>query len=85
MTASVPSFDPTGEAWERAAAEREFWREHHQQYLEQYPEQFVAVHDGAVVADSDLEQILRILEKKRLEPGRVWVRFITADAGRVMP
>jgi hypothetical protein len=82
---SSPSLDSAHEAW--AAAEREdaFWREHYAQILEQYPEQFVAVQNGMVVAaDSDLQQLLRILEKKRVDRRQVWVRFMTADARRVM-
>jgi hypothetical protein len=70
-----------------AAADEEdaFWREHYNDYLEQYPEQFVAVSAGKVVAtDSDLKQLLRILDKKGLEPRGVWIRFVTADPRRVM-
>jgi uncharacterized protein YifE (UPF0438 family) len=83
---STPSLDSAHEAWGAAEKEDAFWRKHHAQLLEQYPEQFVAVESGTVVAtDSDLQQLLRILEKKQLDRQQVWVRFMTADARRVMP
>ena len=85
MGPATPSLDGADEAWAAAEEEDTFWHEHYGQYLEQYPDQFVAVSDGAVVAtDSDLQQLLRILRKKGLDPRRVWVRFMTADPRRVM-
>ena len=86
MGASTPSLEGAQRARAAAEAEDAFWREHYGQYLEQYPDQFVAVSGGAVVAtDSDLQHLLRILDKKGLDPRRVWVRFMTADPRRVMP
>ena len=83
---STPSLKGAREAWAAADQEDAFWREHYRQFLDQYPEQFVAVHNGQVVAtDSDLRQLIRILEKKRLDRRQVWVRFMTADPRRVMP
>ncbi len=74
------------EAWQAAEAEDAFWREHYSRLLEQFPDQFVAVHDGRVVATStDLQDILRALDERGLDPRKVWVRFVTADARRVMP
>ena len=85
VAASNPSLDGARDAWEAAELEDAFWREHYGQYLEQYPDQFVAVSEGEVVAtDSDLQQLMRILEAKRLDARRVWVRFMTTDPRRVM-
>ena len=86
MGSATPSQEGVRAAWQAADAEEAFWRQHYGSYLEQHPDQFVAVHEGKVVAtDSDLGQLLRILEAKRLDPRRVWVRFVTADPGRLMP
>ena len=83
--ARTPSLGGAHDAWEAAEVEEAFWREHHGQYLEQYPDQFVAVSEGEVVAtDSNLQQLMRILEARRLDPRRVWVRFVTADPRRLM-
>ena len=83
---TTPDIEGIHKAWEAAAAEDAFWREHYSRLLEQYHDQFVAVHDGHVVATSpDLQQLLRSLDERRLEPRQVWVRFVTADVRRVMP
>ena len=83
---TTPEIEGLHKAWEAAEVEEAFWREHYGQFLEQYPDQFVAVHDGDIVATSpDLQQLLRSLDERRLEPRQVWVRFVTADVRRVMP
>ncbi len=85
MTTS-PGLEGLGEAWAAAEAEDAFWREHYSQLLEQFPDQFVAVHDGHVVATStDLQGLLQSLDERQLEPRQVWMRFVTADVRRVMP
>jgi hypothetical protein len=66
-------------AWQRADDERAFWLQHQQQYLEQYPDQFVAVKDGTVVATgANLDQLLARLEGRGLEPTQVWLRYFDA-------
>ena len=83
---TTPDIEGLHMAWEAAEAEDAFRHEHYSRLLEQYPDQFVAVHDGHVVATSpDLQQLLRSLDERRLEPRQVWVRFVTADVRRVMP
>lgn len=66
-------------AWHRADEERAFWRARQQEFLGRYPDQFVAVRDGDVVAvGADLSELLSGLEHQGLEPGDVWVRFFNA-------
>jgi hypothetical protein len=85
---NVPSLDsPAAQAaWEAAEAERRFWETHYAEYLERYPEQFVAVKDGAVVAASpDFMKLLQLLEQRGLTPTEVWVRLFSTDPHRLTP
>jgi hypothetical protein len=80
---------PTTEQWaeldEAARAEQVYWEEHFPEFLERYPEQFVAVRESEVVAVSpDLLLLVGILEGKELKPTEVWVRFITADPAHIL-
>ena len=84
---NVPSLDsPEVEAaWQAAAAEQAFWETHYGELLERYPDQFVAVSDGVVIATNpDLQQLIQDLEHRGIEPRRIWVRFVTADPHRIM-
>jgi hypothetical protein len=84
----VPNLDsPEAQAaWEAADAERRFWEAHYTEYLEQYPEQFVAVKDGAVVANSpDLMKLLHLLQRRGLAPTQVWIRLFSVDPHRLTP
>ncbi len=77
---TMPSLDKVREAWEAADQQERFWHECYQEFLEKYPEQLVAVHEGAVVATShDLQQLVFMVRDKGLDPREVWVRFITVD------
>lgn len=86
MATNTPSLDDAREAWRAADTRAAFWREHHAEFLEKYPERYVAVcGDAVVAADGDLNKLLDILKARGFDPRRVWVRFITADVRRVMP
>lgn len=64
-------------AWRRAQAEQAFWQAHRAELTERYPDQFVAVLDGHVVATgSDLESLVAGLAAKGLTPQAVWIRFL---------
>ena len=66
-------------AWVEADEEDAFWREHYESYLDLYPDTFVAVSDGQVVATSpDLSRLVGILEGKGMDIRRVWVHYIAA-------
>jgi hypothetical protein len=66
------------------AAER-FWEAHYQELLKLYPEQFVAVHDDAVIAVSAaLDDLTQKLDLKGVDPSDLWVRFITREPGKLL-
>ncbi len=84
----IPPLDsPEAEAARRAArAEREYWAAHYQQYLRQYPDQWVAVVDGQVVATSpDLMALGEEPSRQGRQRTQVWVQFIADDPHRLMP
>lgn len=61
-----------------AEAQRRYWEEHSTELGERYPDQFVAVLDGEVVASgNDLQELLYSLRAKGVDPLRAWVRFMT--------
>ncbi len=67
-------------AFEAADVEDAFWLAHHAEFLEKYPDQFVAVSDGDVVAMSpDLVELVSLLERRGLGVKDVWVEFMDAD------
>ena len=85
MNVTVPSLEGAQEALDAAERREAFWHAHHKEFLERYPEQFVAVADGQVVAaDEDLDALLDTLQKKDLAPTQVWLKFITADVRRLL-
>jgi hypothetical protein len=85
LRTDVPSLDDTDDLWERAEQEDAFWSQHYQTLLAKYPEQFVAVVDGKVVAAStDLQALLQLLRAQRIEPTQAWTRFLTAHPERVI-
>ena len=82
---TMPSTENMKGAWAAADEEESFWQGHYQEFLEQYPEQLVAVHDGKVVAAGlDLQEILSTIRDMGLDPTDVWVRFITADSRHML-
>lgn len=86
MIANTPSLEDAREAWEEAEREQGFWRDHYSELLQRYPDQFVAVRNGAVVATNpDLQRLLESLEHQGIEPTAVWVRFLATDPRRLMP
>ncbi|MBI4495105.1 MAG: hypothetical protein HY690_20210 [Chloroflexi bacterium] len=69
-------------AWQEEEEEDRFWREHRQDLLEAYPDQFVAVYQGSVIAAaSDWETLEACLQARGLDPSRVWIRFVTDKPG----
>jgi hypothetical protein len=86
VPANIPGPEESQEAWDEAEHEQDFWRDHYAALLQQYPDHFVAVRDGAVVATNpDLQQLLKSLKHQGIEPTAVWVRFLATDPRRLMP
>ena len=85
MTVPTPSLEDARRALIEAEAQQAFWQAHSGELLQKYPDQFVAVKDGAVVATSpDLLKLVEILETKELDVRDVWIRFMTADPRRLI-
>jgi hypothetical protein len=62
-----------------------FWQARHTEFLEKYPDQFVAVSDGEVVATSpDLLELEMLLKSKGLDTKDVWIEFIDANPDRMI-
>ena len=77
--------DELSALWEQAAAEEAFWQEHHHEFIKTYPDQFVAVRGGAVVAvASNLRALVGELQARGLNPADVWVRFIAATRRAIL-
>jgi hypothetical protein len=57
---------------------RKFWSAHWNEFLQCYPEKYVAVSDGHVVATStDFLDILSKIEELHLKPKDVMTQFVT--------
>jgi Family of unknown function (DUF5678) len=70
------------EGWHRADEERAFWQAHQRDFLEKYPNQFVVLKDGQVIAhDASLDDLVTELEKQGLESTDVRLRYINACPG----
>jgi hypothetical protein len=73
------------ELWKRAENERAFWDKHYPEFLERYPDQFVAVKNGEVVANApDLTQLVVLLESKGIDLKKVWAQFISEESHRLI-
>jgi hypothetical protein len=76
---ATPSRESVRKARAAAREEEAFWQEHYQRFLEQYPDQFLAVtkQSGHVVAaDPDLNHLIDKIAESGLDVGQVWVRFL---------
>ena len=77
--------DPDGGGLERLERQRakieadlEFWGEHYDEFARQYPEQFISVYEGRVVAaDSDLSRLWSRLDQLGYKPGETSIEFMT--------
>ncbi len=63
-----------------ASSIEKFWEQHYQELLKDYPEQFVAVRDGKVIAsDSDLAMLVSDLRDRGIDARTaVAIQFISA-------
>ncbi len=73
----IPSLEQAKEARREWEVRQAFWRAHRSELLRDYPDQFVAVHDGRVIAHSPhLVDLERILNGQGLEIADVWTEFV---------
>ena len=63
---------------ERFGRDAEYFDQHRQEFLQQYPEQWVAVyHQQVVGAAKDPKRLIKQLERKGIPPGRVFREYVT--------
>jgi hypothetical protein len=72
----------TAAEWAAMSAEMDrelrYWADHRDELLAAYPNHFVAVQDGQVVAtDTDLVHLLDVLKAHGIDPAQTWTRFIS--------
>jgi hypothetical protein len=72
-----PPLDGLWELKQEADRERAFFEAHHQEFAQKYPDQFVAVHEGRVIAVSDDPgRLVALIREQEYEPRKVWTDFI---------
>ena len=65
--------------FERADREQAFWQEHSEEFKARYPDQWVAVRDGSVIAvNKSLRGLNGELARQGLKPTEAWVGFMGA-------
>jgi CII-binding regulator of phage lambda lysogenization HflD len=85
MTVSAKEKARMTRAWRRFDAEAKALDEHHEEWAKTYPDQFVAVYGGQLVAVSpDLETVLRALAKQGLRPAQALIRFMAKEPRRFL-
>ncbi|MPZ13002.1 MAG: hypothetical protein GEU73_01015 [Chloroflexi bacterium] len=63
---------------ERFRRDTEYFDRHRQEFLQQYPEQWVAVyHQQVVGAARDPKRLVKQLERKGIPPGLVFHEYVT--------
>ncbi len=73
------------EALRDADEDEAFWTSQFERLVRQFPDQFVAVRDGEVVAAaSRLEDLLSALSARGLDPQQARIRFIPSDPSRYL-
>lgn len=81
-----PTVEDAERAWQERQAKKQYWGEHYQEFLKRWPNQFVAVYKGDVIAVSpDLETVFEPTTNRGLPPQRLWLRFITDDPSKLLP
>ena len=75
----MPTTEEVAAAFAEARREQAFWEEHYQRLVQEYPDQFVAVRDGAVVATGkNLDDLSASIEAAGLGLRQVWSAYMHA-------
>ena len=65
--------------FQRARESRAFWDAHYRDLLAQYPDQFIAVNDGEVVARArHIWDLVQDLEARGIDSRDTWITFLNA-------
>lgn len=63
---------------DRFGRDAEYFDQHRQEFLQQYPEHWVAVyHQQVVGAAKDPKRLVKALERKGIPPGLVFREYVT--------
>jgi hypothetical protein len=65
--------------FQRAKEEEAYWERHYPDFLAKYPDQWVAVHDGKLIARTEhLSELVQELERQGFDPRETWFTFLNA-------
>ena len=71
--------DTVQEELQRFNQDSSYYEAHHQELLETYPEQWVAIYDQQVVGVAkDLKRLVARLQRAGIPTGRAFVEYVTA-------
>ena len=75
----MPSDDEIRAMFAEARREQAFWEEHYPRLVEQFPDQFIAVHEGEVIAVATHPyELAETIRAAGFEPRQVWSSFMMA-------
>jgi hypothetical protein len=85
MTRTLPERAVLDAAWQHADERRVFRDAHHAKFVEAYPDQFVAVDHGEVIAhDADLLSLVQQLRATGHDLRAVWIEFMATDRHKLL-
>ncbi|HLY66675.1 MAG TPA: DUF5678 domain-containing protein [Chloroflexota bacterium] len=77
MKVKLPTREDMQDMIKRGEEERAYWARHYGEYREKYPDQYVLVRDGKLIATArDLDELEALRDAGRLDAGNVWVQFM---------
>jgi len=80
MAPTLPDRATLDAAWQRAEERRAFWDAHRATLTQQYPDEFVAVFNGDVIAhDPDLMSLVQYVRAAGYDVRDVWIEFLATD------
>lgn len=85
MTFSLSERAAFDAAWQQSEERRAFWDAHRAELVAAYPDQFVAVVDGGVIAaDPDLLSLVQQVRAAGHELTVVWIEFMATDRHKLL-
>ncbi len=81
----MPSAEEVAAAFAEAKREQAFWQDNYQRLAKQYPDQFLAVRAGEVIAVAgDPFELAEKIRALGFEPPQVWTSFVPAEPMRIL-
>lgn len=85
MALTLPDRATLDTAWQRAQERRTFWDAHRAELTRAYPDEFVAVSNGDVVAhDPDLMSLVQQLRASGREVTDMSIEFMATDRHKLL-